>query len=64
MDRLDGIHPSDGEIEQYHKGMVNDRREFVAIGIHVSECPYCLDRVEQIEPLMRAVRAGVGLCDK
>ena len=52
-------HISDHDLERYHLGMIGDEIELAALEEHLLACSSCVDRAENSDDYVDAVRAAI-----
>ena len=52
-------HISDCDLERYYLDMIQDEAELAPLEEHLYACPNCLERPEQAEKYVDAIRAGI-----
>ena len=52
-------HISDHDLERYYLGMVTDEAELVPLEEHLLWCPSCVERAEQTQDYVDAMRVGL-----
>lgn len=51
-------HISDEDLERYYLGMVTDESELASLEEHLLACPSCVERAEEAQDYVDAMRAA------
>ena len=55
------IHVSDDDLERYYLGMIDEEAELAVPEEHLLACPACVERAEQSQDRVDAIRAAIIL---
>ena len=56
-------HLSDDDLERYHLRMIRDQAELASFEEHLLACPECVQRAEESDDYVDAMRGGIILGD-
>ncbi len=52
-------HISDHDLERYYLGMITEKDELATVEEHLLACPSCVDRAEQVQDFVDAMRRAL-----
>jgi hypothetical protein len=52
-------HVRDDDLERYYLGMITDEAELAQLEQHLLACPQCVDRAEESDAYVDAMRAAI-----